>query len=913
MRMFQLIILSAFISVLSVVPACGGPDGGNEDDDTNASTDVIAEIVCTPSCSGKECGPDGCGDYCGACEEGFSCNSEGTCKELPKCAIVAEVTCDEIVEGETTGLANDMDHYACEGYEGLGPDITYVFEPQIDDLVIVELLAATVDLDVMITQAPCNPDSCAAWGDDVAQLEVAGGKKYYIVVDGQEGLEGEFSFQVTCQTSCEVECEFKECGDDGCGGKCGECPVEAPYCVNFLCTDVCTPDCAGKQCGDDGCGSLCGECPVGDTCVDGVCPGLYGCTAHPEPGCPGCPCEECVCQLDAFCCDSSWDEICAGLCMNDCGQNCDVQAPCGNGVCGDAGETCQTCPEDCGCTDPQVCFAGTCCQPDCEGASCGDDGCGGICGSCPDSEWCQEGVCVPGQPGCIPSEAPGCNGCACEACVCEKDAFCCDTQWDNICTLVCVEQCGGCEPVVGCGDNFCDPVDHEDCENCPEDCGCQGEDICIDKSCCTKDCDGKQCGDDGCGGQCGDCGDGYCHQEMCYEDGAHCLELEPAEVNFGPVKVGAFKNHSVLINNCGTESLEVSEVTIKSGGSENIGLDLSDLPQVPFSLDVNSSYSFSVLYLPSEIAEEVDGQPVLEEAQVAVSVSSPELEQVVGVSGYGFDPACPVAKIALQEGEEVLPLTILHFDGSSSDAPEGEIVQYTWTVVSQPLGSTATFMPSDDVVDPTFAANVVGVYKFSLSIKDSLDQESCQTASTQVTVIPGEAIHIELLWTNADDPNQNDDMGANLDLHFQHPWAAGPDINGDGEPDGWYDDLYDCFWYQPDPDWGQIGNDEDNPQLARADDNGAGPEVITYNVPQDGSYLVGVHYWEDNDFGQAEPVIRVYVYSNLLIDTTGPLLDEKTFWDAVSLDWPSAKATLLTNDDGSMKVYEDYENPFFNP
>ena len=38
--------------------------------------------------------------------------------------------------------------------------------------------------------------------------------------------------------------------------------------------DICTPDCAGIECGDDGCGGSCGECPpipCFELCVEGVC------------------------------------------------------------------------------------------------------------------------------------------------------------------------------------------------------------------------------------------------------------------------------------------------------------------------------------------------------------------------------------------------------------------------------------------------------------------------------------------------------------------------------------------------------------------------------------------------------------------------------------------------------------------
>ena len=62
---------------------------------------------------------------------------------------------------------------------------------------------------------------------------------------------------------CTPSCGLKECGGDGCGGSCGDCPTTAPFCdeVTFQCTAQCQPNCNLKQCGDDGCGGSCGDCP----------------------------------------------------------------------------------------------------------------------------------------------------------------------------------------------------------------------------------------------------------------------------------------------------------------------------------------------------------------------------------------------------------------------------------------------------------------------------------------------------------------------------------------------------------------------------------------------------------------------------------------------------------------------------
>lgn len=49
------------------------------------------------------------------------------------------------------------------------------------------------------------------------------------------------------------------------------------------------------------------------------------------------------------------------------------------------------------------------CRPDCTGLSCGDDGCGGSCGACPDGAGCTRGVCDPPPPplNCPPTGSTG--------------------------------------------------------------------------------------------------------------------------------------------------------------------------------------------------------------------------------------------------------------------------------------------------------------------------------------------------------------------------------------------------------------------------------------------------------------------------------------------------------------------------
>jgi formylglycine-generating enzyme required for sulfatase activity/alpha-tubulin suppressor-like RCC1 family protein len=63
-------------------------------------------------------------------------------------------------------------------------------------------------------------------------------------------------------TACSPNCTGKVCGDDGCGGRCGECTT---FCINEK-GRCCVPDCKERNCGVDGCGGNCGTCEGARVC-----------------------------------------------------------------------------------------------------------------------------------------------------------------------------------------------------------------------------------------------------------------------------------------------------------------------------------------------------------------------------------------------------------------------------------------------------------------------------------------------------------------------------------------------------------------------------------------------------------------------------------------------------------------------
>ncbi len=213
--------------------------------------------------------------------------------------------------------------------------------------------------------------------------------------------------------TCTPSCGGKQCGSDGCGGSCGNCPGGFVCDGNGQCVSGCPDSCWGKQCGPDGCGGSCGNCAPGFTCTDaGQCTQeCFGSCMGKECGTDGCGASCGACNPGLTCTDGGQ---CVQNCVGDCtGKECGSDGcgvscgNCGPGLfCTDAGQCVDECPAscvgkecgsdgcggDCGnCGPGLVCFVGVCvepCEPTCDGKECGPDGCGGICGTCGFGEAC---------------------------------------------------------------------------------------------------------------------------------------------------------------------------------------------------------------------------------------------------------------------------------------------------------------------------------------------------------------------------------------------------------------------------------------------------------------------------------------------------------------------------------------------
>jgi hypothetical protein len=133
------------------------------------------------------------------------------------------------------------------------------------------------------------------------------------------------------------------------------------------------------------------------------------------------------------------------------------------------------------------------CVPNCTGKTCGDDGCGGSCGSCGAGQTCSPGGTCTGGGSCgHPICSTGakltasCDPCATQ--ICAADSFCCNSSWDSVCVgevaSVCHQTCGGgtcAHPICSTGTKLTASCD-----------ACAGQICAADSFCCNSQWD-SQC------------------------------------------------------------------------------------------------------------------------------------------------------------------------------------------------------------------------------------------------------------------------------------------------------------------------------------------------------------------------------------------------------------------------------------
>jgi hypothetical protein len=418
---------------------------------------------------------------------------------------------------------------------------------------------------------------------------------------------------------------------------------------------------------------------------------------------------------------------------------------------------------------------------------------------------------------------------------------------------------------------------------------------------------------------------------------ATCAPDLPGEVDFGCVPTGARVEREVTIAACDGEDspdLVLFRIELDGQAGARFALDLGGLPRggagvvpggtpqlgpddPPVVIPAGTKASFRVIYVGGpQLGSPTLGSWGTDGDVVRLYPADALVATTLAVRGASFDPACPSpTTITVKEGPSVEPGTLLHLRGVASFGCASAPPYYSWTV-TQPSGAADTFSPGSFSETPTFAVSSVGAYVFGLTVLDSAGHPQCAPAASTVNVGAASNLSVVLSWKtpgDADPTDEGAESSADLDLHFQHPAAEGFDVDEDGSPDGWFDEFYDCFWFNTDPSWGTPNPNLDNgPHLKPDAPGGTEYETLTMApLSEPRQYKVGVHVWSDHGFGPSLATVRVLVGGELAYEVLDVPLNHLDMWEVATIDWPTGEVHPIQLPSGARKILPDYDSDFF--
>ena len=251
---------------------------------------------------------------------------------------------------------------------------------------------------------------------------------------------------------------------------------------------------------------------------------------------------------------------------------------------------------------------------------------------------------------------------------------------------------------------------------------------------------------------------------------------------------------------------------------------------------------------------------------------SPALDIPINCTGSDLVPPQAVCACRIQGTDAYLneltvrPLDVIECTAAQSTDADGFIINWEWFVDERPSGSSAIFQPSNAETTEYFV-DATGRFELSCAVTDDAglisnvacdtngdripDSERGEPRTDRVVVVsrPEDDLQIELSTTPAD-PDETDEgfgFGADVDLHVLHPNGC------------WEDRTWDCHYRNDLANWGDSSRSDDDAELDRDDTDGAGPEVISIDQPEDVTYRVAVHYYNDHGYGLSLANVSIVV------------------------------------------------------
>lgn len=412
-----------------------------------------------------------------------------------------------------------------------------------------------------------------------------------------------------------------------------------------------------------------------------------------------------------------------------------------------------------------------------------------------------------------------------------------------------------------------------------------------------------------------------------------CLDISFENgYDFGLVPANETRSTAFTITNCAPiqngETLVVDTLELMDDDEFSpLSYGLANVPQLNIELEPGESTAFEVQCTPEEVDVIYQGALLVESNDSL----KPSLEIPLNCTGSDLTPPECVVECritgtdAWQRELLVQPLDTIECTAQRSTDADGYIISWEWDTEVRPGGSVTQFSPraaetsslfvdfsgryevSAVCTDDTGLTNTIpcdsdgdrvpdpaGCERAGIECPESggtFDFSACDAARTdKVTVLarPDDDIQVELAWSTPADADETDvgfNAGSDVDLHVLHPNGC------------WNDPTWDCYFGNTAANWGDVGSREDDAELDRDDTDGAGPETISIDSPEDGAtYRIGVHYYNDHRYGTSYASVRVYVFGILqaeYLDQELPATDY--WWEVATVSWPSGAVTPIGN------------------
>ena len=276
---------------------------------------------------------------------------------------------------------------------------------------------------------------------------------------------------------------------------------------------------------------------------------------------------------------------------------------------------------------------------------------------------------------------------------------------------------------------------------------------------------------------------------------------------------------------------------------------------------------------------------------------TPEVEVPIQASAKdaSTDPCISVTPTSLnfgtaQRGQQVVRnFTITNcgpVDLNVSDIQRSSFFGIQTTIAYQLTGWSSGVIPTggSEVVEVTYSPRRAGFDNGSFIVRSNAVNDPAVRVNVRGTAEPpplaNQDIHIQVEW----DSDETD-----VDTHVLL-------LPGQGLFCG-----NDCYFSNPEPDWGVMGDWQDDPFLDTDDVDGYGPENVNIEKGINGmTYRVVLHYWRDNyesSFSTDSNVtVKLYI-QGVLQQTWGPINlgstgDTKNVFE---IAWPSQTITTFND------------------